>query len=49
VKPDTIKSWYRRGILTGMRIGPKTIRFRPSDVARLIQRHETRAAGAARD
>jgi predicted site-specific integrase-resolvase len=48
VKVDTIKSWYRRGILTGVKIGPKILRFRPSDVARFIERHETKAAVAAR-
>jgi excisionase family DNA binding protein len=44
VKSSTIKAWLRNGTLTGVRLTNKVIRFRPSDVRRLVERHETQAA-----
>jgi excisionase family DNA binding protein len=34
---ETIRRWSRRGILKPVRIGPKAIRFRESDIERLIR------------
>jgi hypothetical protein len=48
VEPCTVLGWCGDGKITGLKIGHRTLRLRPSDVARFIERHETKPAGAAR-
>jgi excisionase family DNA binding protein len=48
VEPVTVLDWVKQGKLTALKLSGKVIRFRESDVARFIERSETRAAATAR-
>jgi excisionase family DNA binding protein len=49
VKPSTVKAWLRNGTLTGVKLTNKVIRFRPSDVRRLVERHDSTAVSSDPD
>lgn len=36
VAPSTVARWAKSGVLPGITIGPRTLRFRRSDVDRLV-------------
>ena len=42
--PKTVLLMYRRGELPGIRLGSRTVRFDPRDVAAYIDAHRTVAA-----
>lgn len=43
VHPQTLRLWVRTGRITAVKFGPRTIRFRESDLTEFLERHASRA------
>ena len=44
ISRSTVARWYREGRLAGIKVGPRTFRFRRSDVEALLAPEPTEAA-----
>ncbi|WP_160166792.1 helix-turn-helix domain-containing protein [Caenispirillum salinarum] len=38
VSPRTVRNWIRRGLITAVRIGPRTVRIERSELRKMIRR-----------
>lgn len=38
VSPRTVRNWIRNGLITAVRIGPRTVRIEHGEIAKVIRR-----------